>query len=180
MARWRALSSIFMILLLGGCWTGHAFYASADAVQPIEPGEYRVMKQIPPAQPEDSMIGKSIFAHRGDGGTTILGEKDDTDAILLIPVPGTVDRYIGQEAHNEESDKDAIFYLLSVEGMTIRVSMPMCDKTYRIAKKAGAIISNSRNIIRECRFPDRLSLEAAMKHYAERPDNWIEIQRIGN
>ena len=149
-------------------------------MQPIEPGEYRVIRQIPPAQAEDSMIGKSIFAHRGDGGTTILGEKEDTDAILLIPVPGTPDRYIGQEAHNEEADKGAIFYLLRVEGSTIRVSMPMCDKTYRIAKRARAIVSSSRDIIRECQFPDRLSLEAAMRRYAERPDNWIEIQRIGN
>ena len=125
MVRWRALSSIFLTLLLGSCWTGRAFYTSADAVQPIEPGEYRVMKQVPPPQSEDSMIGKSIFAHRGDGGTTILGEKEDTDAMLLIPVPGTPDHYIGQEAHNEETNKDAIFYLLSVERRTVRVSMPM-------------------------------------------------------
>ena len=64
-------------------------------------------------------------------------------------------------------------------GNTVRISLPSCDKTYRMARKAGAVVTKSISG-RECHFPNRGSLEVAMARYAKRPDNWIEILRVGD
>lgn len=179
MKRWRGFVVAPALLLLGGCWTGRAFYTSADAVQPIRAGQYRVVAQVPASVSSESNVGEPLSIRSGDGGATVIEDKDGRSVLLLAKIPDVPNRYVAQDADQSGTDEEAWFWLYAVEGDTVRVSLPSCDKTYRMARKAGAVITKSTSG-RECHFPERVSLEAAMARYAKRPDNWIEIQRVGD
>jgi hypothetical protein len=179
MKRWRGLAVAAALLLLGGCWTGRSFYTSADAVQPIRPGQYRVVAQVPASEPSEINVGEPVSIRSDDGGATVIEDKDGRSTLFLAKVPDAPDRHVAQDADQSGTDEEAWFWLYAVEGDTVRVSLPSCDKTYRMARKAGAVVTKSASG-RECHFPNRVSLEAAMARYAKRPDNWIEIQRVGD
>ena len=70
MKRWHGLVVASALLLLGGCWTGRTFYTSADAVQPIRPGQYRVVAQVPTSDPSERNVGELISIRSGEGGAT--------------------------------------------------------------------------------------------------------------
>jgi len=179
MKRWHGLVVASALLLLGGCWTGRTFYTSADAVQPIRPGQYRVVAQVPTSEPSESNVGEHISIRSGEGGATVIEAQDDPDALFLAKVPDAPEHYVAQDADKSGTGEEAMFWLFAVDGNTVRISLPSCDKTYRMARKAGTVVTKSSSG-RECHFPNRGSLEVAMARYAKRPDNWIEILRVGD
>jgi len=189
-----------VLLSLCGCsaWMGAAFYGRNEAVNPFSPGLYRVRSEI---ADKKEMVVRWDGHHLYEDGQT--SEKMDKDVRNLMAIPLAVpgrDLFIVQARTVERQDV-ALYAVLERNGHSYRGDMPDCRTTGDIAKTAGAKVESAEAAIAQmkgveqpvperegaqsghqlCIFPDRGSLEAALRRYIkERQLSGALIERIGD
>lgn len=206
--RLRLMVVAAVVLLLSGCWwQGARFYTGdpADAA-PIKPGLYRVdvLGDNKPARiiriawlPDGSITSTFVKPRKGEQTTRAV--------MVRFAVPGR-DLWIVQDATPE--NEIVAYGLAELRGDTLQV-MPMidCDSTADIVRAAGGTVSGGQTPVdngvdaepanlsdaipdatatptnQNCTFPDRASLERALKAYIKvKPvlPMLIRFQRIGD
>ena len=159
-------------LLLGGCWEGPAFYAASESVPAIDPGGYRA---ILPDHHEEVVR----FWVASDGMTRIEGEDPDK-SYGFRPVDSDGQRFIiwARDAHAEG---DTSYAMLERSGPgAYSIYIPRCDDADgQVAAAAGAqrIVDQ---VVQECRFPSRASLEAAIRNLHPVPARAARLVRLPN
>lgn len=195
------LAGLCLVLLsLCGCsaWMGPAFYSPNEAVNPFSPGLYRLRSEI---ADKKEMVVRWDGHHLYEDGQT--SEKMDKDVRNLMAIPLAVperDVFIVQARTVERQDV-ALYAVLERNGHSYRGDMPDCRTTGDIAEAAGAKVESAEAAIAQmkgldqpgpdgetsqsghqlCIFPDRGSLEAALRRYIkERQLSGALIERIGD
>jgi hypothetical protein len=175
-ARWLAL--LPAVLLLAGCWTGAPFYSQAELRAPIPPGLYRTIGTDSPSDQSRYRVslrpdGYTSFA-RNDGG--------DTGVVGFVPLAGGENLFVAwfEEGGARGDDESSRAYgLLQRRGREFLISFPMCSETRALAEAAGALFQPDPKVPL-CRFPDRASLEAALKSVAAMgPTESLRLVPIG-
>jgi len=188
----RLAALCLLLFSLGGCsaWVGPAFYSRTEGVNPFTPGRYRVRSEI--ADEKEMMVrwdGQHLYE--------LDGKRENMDSDLRnmlavpLPTPGR-DLFIVQGKMIGREDT-ALYGLLEKKGNRYQVDMPDCAKSRAIAQAAGATIEspevglgsaedpNHQSSNDMCIFPDRTSLENALRRYAAaRPLSGASIERVGD
>jgi hypothetical protein len=154
------------LLSLPACWTGGNLYSPADARPAIAPGVYRERDA-----PENETARISLRAD----GLTELTENDGSGptVIGLSPIDGAAGRYVvwfSEQVDGRTIDDVGLYGLLvRTEADELLFFLPQCDETEQIAVAAGAVVERFPTPM-TCRFPDRSSLERAMRQFRPRDD----------
>ena len=163
---------VVAILLLGGCWEGPAFYAASESVPVIEPGTYRFMAPEQHEEVAQILVG-------ADGMTRISGDDPDK-SYGLRPVGNDGQRFLVwlQDA-SADGDATTSYALLERSGPgAYSVYLPRCDGAdAQIALAAGAQSLVDR-VVLLCRFPDRASLESAIRNLHPAPARTARLVRL--
>jgi len=187
------LAALFVLLLsLCGCsaWVGPAFYSRNEAVNPFTPGRYRVRSEIGDRK---EMTVRWDGRHLNEEGGKRENMDSDLRNMLAVPLPAPGrDLFIVQAKMDGREDM-ALYGVLERNGNRYQVDMPDCAKSRAIAQAAGATIEspevapgsaedpNRQSSNAMCIFPDRTSLENALRRYAaERPLSGALIERVGD
>ena len=173
----RLLALLPAVVLLWGCWTGAPFYSRAELRAPVPPGLYRTIGTDSPSDHDRYRVsvrrdGYTSFA-RIDGGDTALAG--------FVPLPGSRTLFVAWfEEGGARGNDDSIraYGLLERRGREFLASFPMCSETRAMAEAAGAVFLPDPKVPL-CRFPDRASLEAALKRVAaEGPTETLRLVPI--
>jgi hypothetical protein len=161
----RALVAVIAVLLLSGCWEGDDLYSAADARPAIPPGPYGLVSDDgePPIAVRVSVL---------PSGMTRLTAGGETEDFPMAPLDAEGRMIVHWlEPRGAETDADALELYLLIErrpGGEYAFYMPRCEgEEAAIARAAGAGVRLSSNVA-VCRFPDRASLESALRRL--RPD----------
>ncbi|MDQ8756573.1 hypothetical protein RCO27_10050 [Sphingosinicella sp. LHD-64] len=151
--------------LISGCWTGDMFYAATELRAPVAPGDYRLLS--PDGQSDDARVsilpdGLTRFTPRDDREPVGVGFATlDADRGIFVAWVAT----IGEEA--APSDTTVYGLLEARPDGEYAILMPSCLEMETLATSAGAtIVPDSK--VRSCRFPDRASLETALRQLVPR------------
>jgi hypothetical protein len=160
----RAWSAL-LTLVLSACWTGTPFYAAKEVRAPIAAGVYRTVGTDSPSE-----HGRYRVTVRADGYTSLAQlDGGDTTVAGFAPLPGRDGVFVAwfQESLEKGWEPGTLPYgLLERRGREYRVSFPMCSDTRALAEAAGALFQPDPKVPL-CRFPDRASLEAALRRVAD-------------
>jgi len=187
------------LLSLSGCtgWMGPAFYGPNEAVNPFPPGRYRVQSDIG---------DKKEMVVRWDGHHLFEdGQSRNMDADLrnltLVPLVVAGRQIFIVQGRIVDRDDVAFYGVLERTDGRYRADMPNCGATREIALAAGAQLqpmeavlgqgaaaqqpegegSNHASTTDLCIFPNRASLEAALRRYiTDRRLSGTLIERIGD
>ena len=168
---------LLAMLLLAGCWTGPPFYAASDAVTALPPGIYTM---ISPSDGE-SDIEKVRVSIRADGMTLIQAEEERPSVVGLVPLGASGRRYVGWAENDDPAaaDEEHAYWLLEARRGEFLLHMPLCkDEAARIATAAGADVSDEPKSP-VCRFPDRRSLERALRRLRPSDEDAVRLIPLG-
>ena len=179
----RSLLSLFVALLLSGCfWEGPAFYR-ADPAQngPLSPGLYKI-------DAADKEAPQRLLVRRADDGALLIAAPEDfqdgkPSRVVLVPLatPGR-HVWIVQTQIGETADPVAYGLLESDGGALILDPALDCQGSEALVRAAGGTIEGEGGSP-SCIFQDRAVLERAMIAYVsahpgfEKP---ARLTRIGD
>ena len=162
---------VVLTILLGGCWEGPVFYAASESVPAIEPGRYRAIAPEQHDEVAHILVGS-------DGMTRIEGDDPD-DSYGFRPVDSEGRRFV-MWVHDARQEGDETAYALlerSGPGAYL-IYHPRCDGAdAEVAISAGAQRLADR-AVPTCRFPDRASLESAIRNLHPVPATAIRLVRL--
>lgn len=154
-------------LLLCGCWVGERFYTDAEAVAAISAGLYR---SISP----DGEVREMRVSILPNGLTRLSGDDEEFDVVGFTPLAGREERFVAWLFPETDREDGLAYGLLERHGDEFLLFSPACEPTQALARAAGAeIVPNSK--IMMCRFPDRQSLESALRQLEYSPSEAARI-----
>lgn len=167
---------------LAGCWTGPTFYAASEAVQPIPPGQYRVVHVEDPFHQEETPFNERVrISHLPDGRTNVksYGEGDDSTA-EIVKLKGSDTLYVVQMRTGDASFDTglAIYGLLNVIPDGYQLALPPCDGTRRASPGSRVLLQGiiGRGKATPCKFKTRDEFETAMLKFSKDPIRWTEYR----
>jgi len=154
-------------LLLSACWVGDSFYSERETVRAISLGIYRA---VGPRDPGETDLFRVVALPSGLTRFEPIGQPEDAFVAGFAPLPGTERVFVAWlvEDGGDAIPRDSIPYGL-VERQpdgSYRVFSPTCDEMGDVAISAGAVRISDK--FRFCRFPDRASLETALRRIVPR------------
>jgi hypothetical protein len=187
------------LLLLSGCagWMGPAFYDRNEAVNPFPPGRYRVQSDI---GDKKEMVVRWDGHHVFEDGQESRNMDSDLRNLTLVPLVVAGRQIFIMQGRMVDRDDVAFYGVLERMDTRYRADMPNCGATREIALAAGAQLqpmeaalgqggaaqqpeegSNHSSATDLCIFPNRASLEAALRRYImDRRLSGTLIERIGD
>lgn len=159
-------------LLLSACWTGDSFYVPSDARPAVPAGQYRSLSADGEAIARVTILpnGLTRLEARGESRPTTLG---------FVPLAGDGRRHLIWQSGQRDGrtmDDDGLYGLLErTDAGEYYFYLPQCEDTEPIARAAGAAIDQTSGVM-ICTFPNRASLEAAMRQW--HPDPAEAIGRL--
>jgi hypothetical protein len=187
------------LLSLSGCagWMGPVFYGRNEAVNPFPPGRYRVQSDI---GDKEEMVVRWDGHHLLEDGQESRNMDSDLRNLTLVPLVVAGRQIFIVQSRMVDRDDVAFYGLLERMDARYRADMPNCGATREIALAAGAQLqpmeaalgqggaaqqpeegSNHSSATDLCIFPNRASLEAALRRYImDRRLSGTLIERIGD
>ena len=165
----RALIAIALSVLLAGCWAGEALYSISDARPVMPTGGYRLVNI------EGRALPKAVPVSVRPDGFTYIGGNDTGVPHLTVgfaPLDNDGRRFAAWTMHapalaygllERAANGDYVLYI------------PSCDETGAFARLAGASVEVPEGLPPQCRFPNRASLEDALRRLPipERPPGMV-------
>jgi hypothetical protein len=171
----RVLSSV-MLALLSGCWQGKAFYAAKESALPLPSGRYVT------ADRTGATGGAVTVTQLPSGATRVTGLKaifeSDSAEVIFFKVAGLPsETWITQVA---DASGDALFGVMARrESKMMLQPFILCQKNLAdIAKSSVAHVPPSNEIEPPCIFPDRASLERAIRSIAPKLEFMAEVRPV--
>ena len=168
---------------LAGCWTGPTFYAASEAVQPIPPGQYRVVHVEDPFHQEETPFNERVrISYLPDGRANVksYGETGDDSIAEIVKLKGSDNLYVVQtRAGDEVFDTGlAIYGLLNVIPDGYQIALPPCDGTRRASPGSRVLLQGiiGRGKGTPCKFKTRDEFETAMLKFSKDPIRWTEYR----
>jgi hypothetical protein len=170
--RWLVL---LFAILTSGCWTGEKLYSASDAVSAIPAGQY---------YDDLATRVKTGRVSINPNGMTKLVPDDPHDKATLLgfsALDAEQARFViwtSDEVDGRQVDDAGIYGLLVRIDDKYSFYMPNCRETTDVAIAAGAQIE--KGMADQCRFPNRASLEKALRQWQPKPDQAMaRFRRIG-
>ncbi|CAN5792899.1 hypothetical protein BH11PSE6_BH11PSE6_08960 [soil metagenome] len=159
-----ALAALF---LLGGCWSGPAWFSAAEAVAVIPDGNYRLVETG--ASPlQGDVLG---ITRQADGALAVSGADNPLRAVIVPLDPARpAGLYIVQLEQIAEHPRNALYMLLDNGGGRYRLTLLRCTSAAGdVAKESGGHVSRDPQSASSCIFADRATLVTALRAAADRP-----------
>jgi len=163
----RLVPALAALFLLGGCWSGPAWFSAGEAVAVIPDGKYRLVETG--ASPlQGDVIG---IAGQADGTLAVSGADNPVRAVIVpLDAARGGDRYIVQLEQIAEHPRNALYMLLDSGGGRYRLSLLRCTReAAQTAERTGGQVSRDPQSASTCIFADRATLVTALRAAADRP-----------
>ena len=135
----RLVPGLAALFLLGGCWSGPAWFSAGEAVAVIPDGKYRLVETG--ASPlQGDVIG---IAGQADGTLAVSGADNPVRAVIVpLDAARGGDRYIVQLEQIAEHPRNALYMLLDSGGGRYRLSLLRCTReAAQTAERTGGQVS---------------------------------------